>query len=201
MATGEQAPAGEEGEAPSPFAALDRPVIALVADPTVALSDLEGKLEEVIFKTERLPAMKAFRTVRISPENAERDPVLQGKGKDVPRVLVVNPLKEDVKALEGGRLKAGTLYSEMKKVADSYYEEKLDALVKGHLKILTERDQLANEEKTLQDKEGRLAEEGDKSARDLAEVRTELGRVRKDLEGLATRERDLWKLTPKSKPA
>ena len=182
----------------SPFRGLDRPIVALVADPGVALADLD-KLEDVVFKAEKVGlAMKAFRAVRISPENAEKDPVLSGHGKDVPRLLVIDPVKEKVKVLAGSKISASALFAEMKKVADGFYEEKLEKLVKDHLKLLTERDQVANEEKTLKDKEGRLTEEGAKAEKDLAGLREELARVQKDLEDLAAKERDLWKLTPKA---
>jgi nucleoside diphosphate kinase len=194
--------AATEAEPPSPFASLDRPVLALVADPGIAMADFEGKLEEVVFKNEKVGlAMKAFRAVRISPDNAEKDPVLGGEGKTLPRILLVNPTKKDVVVLESEKIKAASLFKAMQKVADSFYEEKIEKVVKEHLRLLNDRDKLAGEEKNLRDKEARLAEEGEKSSKDLEEVRKEIADLGKELEKLAAEERDLWKLTRKDKPA
>jgi hypothetical protein len=172
---------------------LDRPVVVLVANATGG----EGfdKLEEVVFKNEKIGlAMKAFRAVRMSPEDAAADPILQGQGDQVPRLAVIDPVKEDVKVLEGSRIKVSALYAAMKSAAGRFWKERLDDLVKDHLKLLTERDQLANEIKVLQDKEGRL--EGD--ARKLAAAKAEREAVEARLAAIAERERALWTLTPKT---
>jgi len=171
----------------------------LVADPTAPVDSFE-KLDEVVFKNEKIGlAMKAFRAVRISPERADEDRLLAGQGKTVPRMLVVDPVKEKVQVIEESKIKVSTLYKAMKSAAGRFWKEKLDSLVKDHLKILNERDKLVNEEKVLKEKEGRLAEEDSpKAQKDLEEVREELTELGKALEKLTEKERTLWKLTPKS---
>jgi len=197
--TGASEAAEEETEAPSPFASIERPTLVYVAHAGVG-GEEDKKLEDIVFKAEKVGlAAKAFRTVRMTPEAVEKDALLAGHGSEVPRLLVVDPVKEKIEILEKGKLKAGALYDALKSAAGRFYKESLDKVVKTHLKILTERDQLANEEKTLREKETRLGEEKDAAAKkDLDKVKEEIAAVQKQLEELATKERDLWKLTPKA---
>jgi hypothetical protein len=195
VVTGDSAePAAEEESAASPFAGLDKPVVVFVVDLTQATEGFD-KLQEVVFKNEKIGlAMKAFRAVRITPEDAERDPILKGHGEGSPRLLVVDPVKEDVEVLEESRIKVSTLFAAMKATAKRFWKESLDGLVKDHLKLLTERDQLANEVKVLADKESRMTADGEEGPK-LAEVKAEREKVEAELTELATQERELWSLT------
>lgn len=186
----------------SPFASLTKPVIVFVADAS-APAESYDKLDEVVFKNEKVGlAMKAFRAVRMSPEQADEDLLLGGHGKTVPRLLVVDPVKERIQVLEDKKIKVSTLYKAMKSAAGRYWKEKLDSVVKDHIKLLNERDKLVNEEKVLREKEGRLAEDDSpKALKDLAEVREALGDLGREMEKLNVKERDLWNLTPKDAPA
>jgi len=187
----------EETEDVSPFQGLDKPVVVLVADPTVALADFD-KLEEIVFKNEKIGlAMKAFRAVRMSPEDAEADAILTGEGKTVPRMVVVDPVKETVKVIEERKIKVSSLYKAMKSVSDKFYEEKLDKTVKTHLKLLNDRDKLHNEEKVLLAKETKLAEDGSKAETKLEKVRKELAELKAEIEELTVEERTLWNLPPR----
>ena len=163
------------------------------------MADFE-KLEEVVFKNEKVGlAMKAFEPIRVSPENADQDLILGGHGKTVPRVLVVDPVKEKVQVIEDKKIKVSSVYKAMKSVSGSFYKEKLDKLVKSHLKLLNDRDKLHNEEKVLREKEERLAEEtGAKAEKDLLEIRKELEEVRTAIRDLEAKQTELWTLTPKT---
>jgi hypothetical protein len=188
-----------EAKADAPKAP-DRPMVILVGDLSAG-DDVSNKLANVVFKAENLAlAMKAFRTVRMTASDAEADPLLAGQGSETPRLLVYDPAKAKVTVLEKGKLTASSIFGTLKKVADSYYEQNLEKTVKTHLKLLTERDQLANREKTLREKSERLAAEKEKK-KDVEEVQMELDEVQKELEGLATKEREMWNLTPKTKAA
>ncbi len=145
--------------------------------------------------------MKAFKTVKMHPDHAEIDPILAGKGKTVPRMLVVDPTKMKVTVLEKSKLKASALFSALKKVSGKVYKEKLDKVVKSHLKLLTEQDQLANAEKVLSEKVSRLGAEGKKAEKELAEIKEEHKQVQADLKEIAKKQKDLWSLTPKKKKA
>ena len=162
------------------------------------MSDFD-KLETVVFANEKIGlAMKAFRAVRMSPEAADNDPILAERGKGEPRLLIVDPIKEKVKVLEEKKIKVSSLYKAMKSVAGKFYKEKLDKLVKSHLKMLNERDKLHNEEKVLKEKETRLAEEDSaKAKKDLEKVKEELAEIEKAIQENMDAQKELWKLTPK----
>jgi hypothetical protein len=178
----------------------DQPIIVYVCDEAAGCEGFD-KLEEVVLKDEKVAlGMKAFKTVKMHPDHADVDPVTEGKGKEVPRMLVIEPTKMKVQVLEKGKLKASTLYKAMQKASNKVYKEKLDKIVKKHLKLLTEQDQLANAEKVLADKIGRLAgEDGKKAEKELAKIKEEREEVKKELTEIAQKQKDLWKLTPKAK--
>ena len=167
----------------------------------MSMSDFD-KIQEVVFKNEKIGlAMKAFHAYRISPEDADGDAILADQGKDTPRLLVVDPTKEKVTVLEEKKIKVSPLFKAMKGVSNRFYKEKLDKLVKTHLKLLTEQDQLANEVKVLADKKARLEEKGDKGKKDIEKLNEELAEVEKSLDEIKKKERELWELTPKKSPA
>ena len=160
------------------------------------------KIQSVVFANEKIGlAVKAFKCLRMSGEDAENDPILTGHGKDEPRLLIVNPAKETVKVFEKNKIKVSNLYKEMKKVAGHCYKEKLDKLVKTHFKLLGENDKFGNELKGLKEKETRLAEKGDKGKKKLEELREEMKECEVELERIAKEQRELWKLTSKLEKA
>ena len=151
------------------------------------------KLEEVILKDEKVAlGMKAFRTVKMHPDHADVDPVTAGKGKDVPRMLVIEPTKMKVTVVQGGKLKASGLFKAMEKAAGKAYKEKLKKVVTAHQKLLTEQDQFANAVKTLEAKIARMDDE-----KKQAKAKEELEEVRKELAEVAKKQKELWALTPK----
>ena len=154
----------------------------------------------MILKDEKVAlGMKAFRTVKMHPDDVDEDVVLEGKGKDVPRMLIVDPIKVKVTVLEKGKLKTSGLYGAMKKVSGKFYKEKLDKVVKTHLKLLTEQDQLANAEKVLTGKVARLkAEDGKSAEKELEKTEKEHEEVKEELAALREKTKALWELTPKN---
>ena len=142
--------------------------------------------------------MKAFRTVKMHPDDVAEDELIAGKGKHLPRMLLINPHNLKVTVLEKSKLKASTLFKGMSKVAGKFWEEKLDKTVKTHLKLLTEQDQIANAEKVIMSKMQRLgSDDSPKAEREIAELKEEQAEIRTQLQEIQTRQRDLWKLTPR----
>ncbi len=177
----------------------DKPVVVYVCDEAAGCEGFD-KLEEVVLKDEKVAlGMKAFKTVKMHPDHAAVDPILDGKGKAVPRMLIVDPVKMKVTVLEKSKLKASALYSALKKVSGKVYKEKLDKVVKSHLKLLTEQDQLANAEKVLAEKVARLGSEGKKAEKELEKVKDEHSKVKEELAAIAKKQTEIWKLTPKAK--
>jgi hypothetical protein len=195
VVTGEAAAEPEPAEAPSLFETFDRPLVVFVYGAASADDDTMDKIEDVVFKNEKVAlGMKAFRAVRIAPEDAAKDPLIAGEGKDVPRVLVIDPVKEKITVLGPRKIKASKLFGAMKHAAKSCYDANLESIVKKHIKILNEQDKLAGEMKVLRDKETRLAEDGDKNEKKLADIREEIEAIEKEAQELATSQRELWKL-------
>jgi len=146
-----------------------------------------------VLKDEKVArGMKAFRCVKMHPDHADVDPVTAGKGKEVPRMLVIEPTKMKVAVLEKGKLKASSLFKAMQKASGKVYKEKLKTVVSAHLKILTEQDQLQNAIKTLNAKIAR--EDDDKKQ---AKAKEEMEELKTELATLTETQKTLWKLTPK----
>jgi hypothetical protein len=185
----------ESGSSESQELALkwgNKPIVVYVCDEAAGCEGFD-KLEEVILKDENVAlGMKAFRTVKMHPDHADVDPVTKGKGKDLPRMLVIEPTKMKVTVIEGGKLKASGLFKAMQKAAGKVYKENLKKIVKTHKSLLTEQDQLANAIKALDAKIARLEDE-----KKQAKAKEELEEVRKDLAAITKKQKDLWKLTPK----
>ena len=177
----------------------DQPIIVYVCDEAAGCEGFD-KLEEVVLKDEKVAlAMKAFRTVKMHPDHADEDPVTAGEGKEVPRMLLIEPTKMKVTVLEKGKLKASTLYKAMQKTAGKVYKEKIDKIVKKHLKLLNEQDKLVNAIGVLAEKEGRLSdEEGKKAEKELAKIKEEKAEVEEELKAIQQEQKDIWKLTLKT---
>jgi hypothetical protein len=197
VVTGEQADDAEPAPKPAAAAVLrsDKPVCVLVDDNVE--NDEQQKLKEVTFKAEKVGlALKAFRTVRMDSVQASADPLLAEQGKETPRLLLVNPTDGKVTVLEKGRLSASAVFNALESVSDKFYVQRLEKTVKAHLALLCDQDQLVNKEKQLTEAMGRA---DPKDAKENAERKSELEAVRKDLSGMAKKQVELWKLTPKAK--
>jgi hypothetical protein len=191
--TGEAAPADEpETEAP-----LAKPVLVWICEG----GPEPDKCEEVVFKADKVAlAAKAFRSVRITHEDAESDPLLKGKGKETPRVLVIDTERK-VTVLEKSKLTASSVFDAMKKVVKDTWKEDVEAKVKAQLKILTETDKLSAEEQQLSEKESRISSDDAAARKDLAEIKKEKEELRTKREELATQTRDLWAFVAKKPDA
>jgi hypothetical protein len=193
---------GKEAEAAAAPKSLDvkQPICVFVTDNTG--NDEEKKLQDVTFKAEKVAlGMKAFRTVRMDSAQVAADPLIADQGKEVPRLLVVNPLDKKVTVLEKSKLSASAVFSALEAVANKFYVQTLDKTVKSHLDLLCDQDQLANKVKKLDGDLARAGEKDDaKAKKETAEIKEELAKVQKELTELGKKQADLWKLTPKSKP-
>ena len=173
----------------------DKPILVFVCDEAETCEDID-KVNDIVLVDEKIAlGMRAFRTLKMDPECVEADAFLEGHGKTVPRMLLIDPVSEKITVLEMKKLKSGTLFKAMKKTAGKFWEEKLDKVVKSHLKLLTEQDQLANADKTLAAKQDRISEDEKK----LAEVKAERAEIQEELQAISKAQSDLWNLTPKHK--
>ena len=176
----------------------DKPVVVYVCDEAAGCEGFD-KLEEVVLKDEKVAlGMKGFKTVKMHPDPRRRRPAARRQGQDRPAHDDRRPDQDEGQRLEKGKLKASTLFSAMKKASGKVYKEKLDKVVKTHLKLLNEQDKLTNAKKVLDQKAGRLSgEDGKKAEKELAEVKKESEEVAKELADLKKKVKELWTLTPK----
>ena len=173
----------------------DKPLLVYVcADGTC--EDAE-KFESLTLKNDKVAlGTRAFRCLRMTPEEVLEEPVLADAGKTVPRLVFLDPVKMKTKVVETKDLKASKVFKTMKSSAASFWKEKLDGLVKKHLKLLTEQDGIVNAQKTLAGKQAR-AEEGSAKAK---KIDAELAELEQELEDVTKAQVELWKLTAKHKP-
>lgn len=151
-------------------------------------------LDEGVFAQEKVAlALRAFRTITMTRAEAEAEPVLgSGAEGEWPRLLIVDVARASVTALAGSDVTASRVYREMAKAVSRFYMERLDALVKGHQRILKEHDRLAQEEALLHEQKVLTTDE--RRAKDLDERLGEVDAARRDLERKTER---LWTLTPR----
>lgn len=176
----------------------DKPYLIYVVDAAASAAAGFDSVEKVILDDDRVKlGSHAFHAVKMSPDDAKADPVLAEKGgKEVPRIIFVGNDLKNVKALEGGSLKLGEVWSAMKATSNRAFKQDLDQLTKNLKEVLVEFDKINNERKVLDEKEKR-----DAAKATAADVK-ELAKKRADLD---TREKKaiekktaLWDLKPKA---
>ena len=194
------APAADEGTTESAITSTDKPYLIYVAD-TAAVDGKFDAVEKVILEDDRVRlGCKAFHAVRMSPDDAKADPLLADKGgKELPRFIFVTADQKTVKALEGGSLKLGEVWSTMKATANKHYKQDLDGLVKELKSVLNEFDKLAKELTVLEEKEKRLTDKGLSEAdkKDIEAKRADIDARQKKAEAQKDK---LWDLKPKVDP-
>ena len=209
--TGDAEPADGESEEPAAEGAtsdvgsrettlrwLDKPLLVFVCDEAAGCEGFD-KLEEIVLKDEKIGlAMRAFRTLKMHPDDVDADALLKDNGKAVPRMILVEPTKMKIRVLESKKIKVSSLFNAMKKTARGFYKEKLETVVKAHRKLLTEQDKIANEERTLNAQKENLDEGEDAKAKKIDERLSDIASRRKDL---LEQKQSLWKLTRKNDSA
>jgi hypothetical protein len=168
----------EEGESAdvvatggSGLAPADKPMFVLVA-PADASSGFD-KIEKVILTDDKIAiGANAFRCIRLTPEQADEDPLLAGKGRAVPRILLVSADWSKVTVLDKPSV-SGT-FNAMKAEARRAYKADFDKNVRAMLKVLGEFDKIANERNLLEQKERREANPNKAFLADIAKSKADL---------------------------
>src|SRR5262245_36692753 len=94
---------GQQGdapiEAPKPQRA-EKPIFVYVTDPAAA--ETFDKVEKVVMTEDKVViGTKAFICVKMTPEQAAADELVNANGKAVPRILLVSADYTDVEVIEG----------------------------------------------------------------------------------------------------
>jgi hypothetical protein len=194
--TGEDVGTSKEEAKPSTPAKADKPYLVLIAsDGGTEESD---KIDSVILKDERVAlGAKAFRAVRMSPEDASEDPILSKNGKHVPRFVLVSADYETVTVLEDNRLSISALWDGMKSHAAKFYAGSLETTVKEMRSLMLEYDKIDGERTILTAKQEKLKEKKGSDA-EIKEVETKLAKVEERQQKAEEKEKTLWALKPKS---
>ena len=188
---GEGSEGAEAAEAPAQ-PTWTQPLFVLVSDDLVA-DEVLDTLELETFGEEKVAlASRAFRCVRMTPEDAAREPLLADTGEAFPRLVVLDPARNDVKVLDKERdLGPRPVYAAMRKIADRFYEgARVDKLVKQNQKLLAALDKLAPDIfKTGEDRSEAEAKGDEGKARRLA---AELEKLEAERAGLLEEQARLW---------
>ena len=181
VVTGEETTEKEEPAKPK---ACDQPILIYVTD-GVENEDYE-KIENIVLQDFKVAAARnAFRCLKMTPDDVEKDPALAGNGKAASRLLVVDRDWKKIKVIEGKNLSSKKLYTAMKSAANRAYKTKLDKNVKGLLKLLNEFNKINNARKNLDQKEKRLGDEITKAeTKKIAKEREELAEAQKEADEL-----------------
>jgi hypothetical protein len=191
---------GDEAEGTTPAAPTlrwtDKPILVYVC--SEAGCEESEVFENQVLKIEKVAlSTKAFRCVRMTPDQVDEDAILKDNGKTVPRVLLVEPVKMKIDVVETKDMKAGKLAKAMEKTSGKFWKERLKTVIGAHLKMLTKQDQLSNALKTLAAKEARYKDDEAK----LKKVAAEIKETNEELAELKKAQVELWKLTPKNTSA
>ena len=109
---------GTEGERSEPAEKplAEKPMFIYVTDGSV--DGAFDKIEKVILDDNKiLVGMWAFNCIKMSPDEVNNDPLLSGKGDEPRRFIFVSRDYEEIKVVEGSKLKTKEVYSTMKKFA------------------------------------------------------------------------------------
>jgi hypothetical protein len=179
-AAGETPKASDAGtDAATPAAArAERPLAVYVTTPdSTAAFD---KFDKVVLTDDKVAiGLKAFTTIKMSPEDAAKDPLFAGKGKEVPRFYFVSPDYKDVAVLEGSKLSVAGFYGAMKAEAKKHFKGDFDKAVRTMRDVLNEWDKISKERAVLEEKKAR---EENPTPADVKEMQ-------KDFADLDTREK------------
>jgi len=126
-------------------------------------------VERTVLKDERVAlGCHFFRCIRLGSEKLKADHPLAKlvKGRSLPRIVLVPRDKSRPRVLEGRRIKASTLYGNMRRVSNKFCKTRLDKYVSGMRDILNELDKLDQKKK----KHAADKKRGRADARDKQEI-------------------------------
>ena len=175
-----------------------RPLLVFVRlDPDACDGECKGACQryydadETLFRDAKIGlGTRAYRTVWITPEDASAEPLLADTGDALPRLVLLDVAREQSVAMAGKSLKAKRFYAQLRKVADRFYKERLDGIVKKHLKLLDAYDKLTVRESAIQDRLTRTT-----NLDKIHDLEDELDDLRDERQDVDRRVEDLWRLS------
>lgn len=151
----------------------DKPMMIYIADP--AATDGFNKVEQVVLTDDKVAVgTRAFKCIKMTPEQAGQDRLLADAGKELPRVVFVTADYAKVEVVEGGKLSVGGLWGEMQSQYKKHYKGDLEKNVKTLIKVLGEFDKIANERKLIEEEKARADKPSDKDVAEWKKAADEL---------------------------
>lgn len=134
--------------------------------------------------------VRAFRTVWITPADASAEPLLADTGDQLPRLVLLDVAREQSVVVHTKTLKPKRLYAQLRKVSDRFYTQRLDGIVKKHVKLLDAYDKLAIRDSAIQERLTRTT-----NLDKIHDLEDELDDLHDEKQDLDRRVEDLWRLS------
>lgn len=165
-----------EGDAATPASdvakpRLEKPLWVYV----VADGDAEAieKIDKIALDPDKVRVgSNYFRCVKVTPENAAKDPLLSANGSETPRFVFISVDYDVVEVLEGKEISGSKVFTAMAKAAKKSFKGNYEKNVKALIKVLNEFDKIADERKVLEEKEAKGLK--DAEAKKIAKEKDEL---------------------------
>ncbi len=175
-----------------------RPLLVFVhTDPNACDGKCEGACQryfdadEEVFGDEKVSlGSRAFRRLWMTPEDAAKEPLLANTTEHLPRLVILDIARDASVVVHGKGLKAKRFYGQLKKASDRFYRERLDGIVRKHLKMLGTYDKLAQRESAIQERLTRT-----KDLRKVHDLEDDLDGLRDERQELDRKVEDLWDLS------
>jgi hypothetical protein len=167
-----------EGTATPVAPRSDKPILVYVTP--AESGEAFDKVDKVILADDKVAIGSwAFRRVKMTPEDAEKDPLFAGKGKEVPRFLFVSTDFKTVTVVEGSKLSVSGVWNAMKSEAKKHFKDNFDKDVREMRDIMNEWDKIADERSVLEEKEKREDKPTPADLKDIEKKKAELDKRQK----------------------
>jgi hypothetical protein len=151
------------------------------------------KIEKVVLVDDKIAVgLKFFETVKMTPEEAAKDPALAEKGKESPRFLFVSADYKVLEVIEGSKVSVGGFYKALSALAKKTLVGDFDGNVKDIKAIMTEWDKIEKQKAVLEEKKTREdkptpadLKKMEKEEKELAERKAKADKEHEKLMGLA----------------
>jgi hypothetical protein len=183
-------------DAATPAAAerAEKPMVVYVTN-----GEPVDKIEKVVLMDDKVAiGIKFFTTIKMSPEDVSKDPLLASEGKEVPRLLIVSPDYKNVEVLEGNKIGVGSMYKALMAEAKRSLVGDFDKTVKEIRDLMNEWDKIAKEKSVLDDKKAREDKPTPAEIKKMDAAFAELEARQKKADD---RKAELMKITLKGAPA
>lgn len=193
----EQVITGQSESKPEAAAAkLQKPLVIFIEEMASSIPQAGGfdKINELVWTEDKIViASKAFTCVKMSPEQASKDPIISKAFKEVPAVVMMD-IDYDATTLEGEKIDISSVWNNMESLFKKAYKGNLEKMCKEMIKVLAEFDSINNDRKLLAAKKERTEKPSETDKKEWEKELKELDQRQKIAE---KKKDDLLKLEPR----